>query len=134
MSLVWDLSAVFMKALSTMNFPLDTTFIVAHKFGILCLHFHWILDILNYLFLPLPCSHLEEHCSVSMSLWTFFGCWSSVLIPVVWEDIRDYFNYLVSVETSFVTEFMVCFRESSVRCWDKGIYFWVWVKCSIDFC
>ena len=31
--LVWDLSNVLMKALSAMNFPFSTAFIVSHKFG-----------------------------------------------------------------------------------------------------
>jgi hypothetical protein len=33
MLLIWYLSSLFMRALSAMNFPLRTVFIVSHKFG-----------------------------------------------------------------------------------------------------
>jgi hypothetical protein len=37
---VYTLSNFFLEALRTVSFPLSTAFIVSHKFGYACLHFH----------------------------------------------------------------------------------------------
>lgn len=117
-----------MKTLSATNFPVNITFIVSHMFGILCLHFYWILETLNHLF-PWLCRELySSHEFMGFLLLLKFS-----FNPCSLRRYRDYFNFLVPVETCFVTEFMVCFRETSVKCWDKDIFFWVWVKYCTDF-
>jgi hypothetical protein len=42
------------------------------------------------------------------------------------------FQFSYIVETCFVSEYMVNFGESYVKCWEEGIFFCVWVKCSLN--
>jgi hypothetical protein len=37
------------------------------------------------------------------------------------------FQFSVSVEACFVTNYMVSFGEGTVRCWEEGISFWHWL-------
>ena len=48
-----------------------------------------------------------------------------------WSDTGDYVSFLESVETCFVTKYVLSFWEGSMRCWEKGIFFCIWVWCSV---
>lgn len=51
---------------------------------------------------------------------------------VVSQDAWTYFNFLVSIETCFETEYVVNFDKSFLRDWDEVILFCIWVKCSAN--
>ena len=40
--------------------------------------------------------------------------------------------FFVSVEVYFVTVYVFNFWEGSMRCWEEGIFFYVWMEYSID--
>ena len=52
-----------------------------------------------------------------------------------WSDkILSVISNFVSVESCFVTEYMINFGEGSRKYWEEGTFFCVWVKYSIDVC
>jgi hypothetical protein len=77
-------------------------------FGILCIHFHWILESLPFLslFLPRPSYHLVESCSVSMSIWAFYSfcCWSATLV------CGDLIDYMVFYQSSRISWGIYCVK------------------------
>ena len=43
---------------------------------------------------------------------------------MIWQDVDGYFNFLVLIETYFVTKYVVSFREGSMRSWEEDIFFY----------
>ena len=77
-----------------------------------------------FLFQPIFYSILS--CLVSMSLHTFCNCcycWYPLLIYGSQIGCMCYFSFLGSVETFFVSKYVVNSGESSMDCWEGGTFF-----------
>jgi hypothetical protein len=94
MLLVWNLSNFIMKALSAMNFPLSTAFIVSQSFGYAVSSFSLISrKSLISLFLSWPNYHWVESCLVSMSMWaSWFCCCCLVLVLLLESSLSSWWS------------------------------------------
>ena len=135
--LVWDLCNFFIKALSVNDFPLSAAFIVSHKFRnvvhLFSLNTRKSL-MFFFLFLSWPSDHSLRSYSVScgrrFSIASFVL--QSIFSPRWLTRTECYFNFILSIETCFVTKYVGNFEECSVWCWEVCLFFYVWVKCSAD--
>lgn len=106
--------------------------------GISSFHFHPILlkvfaFLLDYCLHPFFNSVVS--CSVSVSLYTLycFCWWYSTLFCGRQIEYGCYLNFLIFIETCFVSRRVATLGESSRSCWEETL-FCVSVICSVDIC
>ena len=124
-------------AFRSMNFPLNTTFIVSHKFGYVLWSFllNFRKSLISFL----------THWWFRWALFNFHVFVSFLKLVLLlnsnfhpwWSDkMQGVIPFILggSVEVCFVTEYVVNFWEGSMRCWEESIFFYVWMEYSIDVC
>jgi hypothetical protein len=127
----------FMKILTSMYLPLNTAFIVFHKFGYIVPSFllHSRKSLISFFISSLI------KLSWNKELFLFLWVWGiSVVCAVIeeqppsvanWYNTWNYFKLLESVEACFGCDYVVSFGEGNMRCWEEGIFFCFRVKCSV---
>jgi hypothetical protein len=123
-----------LKALRAMSFPLNTAFIVSHKFGYIVPSFSLnSKKVLISLFLPWPSYHWVGCCSASMCMWAFC-CFSCYWRPV---SIHGDMIGCMGLLQSSLGWGLFCdwlYGEGTTRGWEDGIFFCFRMKCSIGIC
>lgn len=95
--LIWGLSSFLCKHI---NLPLEPPSLWTTGLGMLCFHFHsqWLVRF--------PCVCIFLLLIFSCNLWGL-------------DRMQDYFGFLLSVETCFVSRHVVSFGDSSMSWWKE---------------
>ena len=133
-SFEWEFSNFFMKALSTVYFPLSSSFIVSHKFGDAMQSFSLNLGIFNFFLyfcldlVVIPWRDVQFPLVIGFLLFLLlkssFNPWWSDRI----QGVISIFLCLLRLAL-WPTVWSVLERVPVMCC---GVFFCVWVKCSVD--
>lgn len=111
---MWDISRIFMETVDARKLPIKTIFLLFNS-GYAVYSCSLMIRVSPFCFISVPSFFLVTRGLFSFYdfIWLCCCCLYLTYFNKVWSDVRSYFNFPLSVETSIVSKNFVTFKEVS---------------------